>query len=461
MTFESRARLGYAILAILLLAGAVYAIRRLSVLADEQVEHLRAEEEQVTLAERLRWSSELLVSAGRGYLLSGDPELLSEVRIARTRFDDNVHLLRDQPLSPIGRRLVSETQQAAAAFVHIQDQLLESRRSNEPAAALAHRFDTELLALSRTLDQKLNALVAFKEEALAQHYSDARSERGRLEIWLFGLLGVLVAASVAVSSVFAGRLAKAYRQVRDALEAARSAVATRDEVMAIVAHDLRNPLGAITMRASLMRDQSSVAQTRQHAELIVNTGLRMEYLIKTMLDVATMEAGRFSLISGPCKVDELLDEITALFEPTAAAKKVTLARRVAETGLVIHADRERVLQVLSNLIGNALKFTPRGGTITLAVERIDESARFAVIDTGPGISPDHLQRIFERFWKEERVPGVKGTGLGLFIAKRIVEGHGGQIWAESEHGQGARFYFTLPLEISTNVPMAKTVPRPS
>jgi signal transduction histidine kinase len=457
MTFENRARLGYAILAILLAAGAVYAIRRLSVLADEQVEHLRAEEEQVTLTERLRWTSEILVSTGRGYLLTGDPELLTEVRIARTRFDDNVHLLRDQPLSRVGRGLVAEAQQAATAFILVQDQLLEGRRSNQPAAALAHRFDTELLALSRTLDQKLNALVAFKEEALAQHYEDARSARGRLELWLFGLLGVLVAASVAVSSVFASRLAGAYRQARQALEAARSAVATRDEVMAIVAHDLRNPLGAITMRASLMRDQSSVAQTRQHAELIVNTGLRMEYLIKTMLDVATMEAGRFSLISAPCNVDEVLDEITALFEPTANAKKVTLARRVAETGLVIHADRARVLQVLSNLIGNALKFTPRGGTITLAVERTDESARFAVIDTGPGISPDHLKRIFERFWKEERIPGVKGTGLGLFIAKRIVEGHGGEIWAESEHGQGARFYFTLPLEISTNVPMAKTV----
>jgi signal transduction histidine kinase len=459
MTFENKARLGYAILAVLLAAGAVYAVHRLSVVADEQVEHLRSEEEQVTLAERLRWASEILVSAGRGYLLSGDPELLTEVRIARTRFGENVDLLRDQPLSSTGHELVTAVQKASAAFVRVQDELLESRRRNEPAAALADRFDTELLALSRVLDQKLDTLVAFKEAALVDHYEAARAARSRLELSLYALLAVLVAASMGVSTAFAGRLAAAYRQEREALQAARNAVATRDEVMAIVAHDLRNPLGAITMRASLMRDQSDVAQTRQHADLIVNTGLRMEYLIKTMLDVATMEAGRFSLMSSACKVDEVLDEIIALFEPTATAKRVTLDRRVAETGLVIHADRERVLQVLSNLIGNALKFTPRGGRITLEVERLEDQARFAVIDTGPGISPDHLSRIFERFWKEERVPGVKGTGLGLFIAKRIVEAHGGEIWAESEQGQGARFYFTVPLELSTNVPMAKAVAR--
>jgi signal transduction histidine kinase len=386
---------------------------------------------------------------------------MTEVRIARSRFDDNAHLLRAQPLSLTGRELVSAAQQAAADFARVQQQLLEARTSNEPAAALAHRFDTELLALSRVLDQKLDDLVAFKENTLADHYAEARSTRTHLELSLFALIGVLVLASIGLASVFARRLVAAYRQERAALEEARSAVATRDEVMAIVAHDLRNPLGAITMRASLMRDQSDVPQTRQHAELIVNTGMRMEYLIKTMLDVATMEAGRFSLISVACSVDEILDEITALFEPAANAKKVTLERRASDGGLVIRADRERVLQVLSNLLGNALKFTPPGGRITVSVERTGESARFAVIDSGPGISPDHLNRIFERFWKEERIPGVKGTGLGLFIAKRIVDAHGGVIWAESEQGKGARFYFTLPLEISTNVPMAKTVARPS
>ncbi|AUX41670.1 uncharacterized protein SOCE26_030920 [Sorangium cellulosum] len=115
-----------------------------------------------------------------------------------------------------------------------------------------------------------------------------------------------------------------------------------------------------------------------------------------------------------------------------------------EPGLVIHAERERVLQVLSNLLGNALKFTPQGGQVTLSVDREGTMARFAVADTGPGIPREDLASLFERFWKGE-TPGKQGTGLGLYIAKGIVDAHGGHIWVESEVGHGTRFTFTLPI----------------
>src|SRR5690606_32701216 len=106
--------------------------------------------------------------------------------------------------------------------------------------------------------------------------------------------------------------------------------------------------------------------------------------------------------------------------------------------ILVHADRERIQQVLSNLLGNALKFVPRGGEIHLAIEPCDGMARFAVADTGPGIAPEHLPNLFDRFWTNDTA-GSKGTGLGLFIAKGIVEAHGGQIWAVSEPGLGATF----------------------
>jgi len=126
---------------------------------------------------------------------------------------------------------------------------------------------------------------------------------------------------------------------------------------------------------------------------------------------------------------------------------------------VIHADRERLLQVFSNLIGNALKFTPRGGKVTLVAEQEGNDVRFAVIDTGPGISATQLPHVFERFWGD-MTPGVKSTGLGLYIAKEIVTAHGGRIWVASEPGGGAAFYFTIPLEVSSNVPVARSVARP-
>jgi signal transduction histidine kinase len=220
--------------------------------------------------------------------------------------------------------------------------------------------------------------------------------------------------------------------------------AARDELMAIVAHDLRNPLGAITMRAALMQKVPDSERVREQAEAVENIAMRMEYLIKTMLDVTTMEAGKFSVSPGRCDVDELLREATEMFETLSASKEVEIEQVVPDQGLAIHADRERVLQVLSNLLGNALKFTPQGGRVTLRAERQGATVRFGVQDTGPGIGRENLPRIFERYWKVE-TPGKKGTGLGLFIAKGIIDAHGGRIWVESEVGRGSSFYFTLPI----------------
>ncbi|HEX5059665.1 MAG TPA: ATP-binding protein [Kofleriaceae bacterium] len=460
MTFETKAKLGYVLLAFLLAAGMAYAIHRLSSLADEQVAYLRAEEREVTLVEQMRWQSELLISAGRGYIISGDPALFAEVQHAKRRFDETTRELRSQSLSPVGHELVTSVQQSAADFAGIQQQLLDARRRGENGPQLLRRFDTELLSRSRGLDEALDGLVEYKESGLANQYAKESKARRRLEVGLFGLLGGLVLAGVGIAWYFARLLGRAFRTEEQALDASRDAIATRDEVMAIVAHDLRNPLGAIMMRASLMRDESDVLKMRDHAALIVNTVARMDYLIKSMLDVATMDAGRFSLIPGPCAVDVLFEEIKELFEPLAASKRVTLEIERDHEGLVVHADRERVLQVLSNLLGNALKFTPRGGHVTLTATRDGDRTLFSVRDTGPGIPPEHLAHVFDRFWKEEeQVFGVKGTGLGLFIAKGIIEAHGGRIWAKNEPGGGARFSFTLPLAIETRIPTATTVSR--
>jgi signal transduction histidine kinase len=170
----------------------------------------------------------------------------------------------------------------------------------------------------------------------------------------------------------------------------------------------------------------------------------MESLIRTMLDVATIEAGKLTVSFGTCTAEVLLHETTEVLGPLAASRHVNLVLPPPEPHLTLRADQERVLQVLSNLVGNAVKFTPEGGRVTLSVERDGDMARFAVVDTGPGIPPEHLGQIFDRFWKAE-ASGQKGTGLGLFIAKGIVDAHGGRIWAESGATGGARFYFTLPL----------------
>jgi signal transduction histidine kinase len=441
---------GTAAVTLLLAGGMALTTHRLTAAAAKQVAHIQAEELEITLAERLRWSGELIVSAGRGALLSGDPALLAKLHEAQAEFDQDILALnRNATPSPTGAALVAEVERAAKEFRRVQSELVLARQQGEDEQGLVRRFEEELVPLRHELVRSLDRLVDDKEAALKDVYSQALRDRGRLTDQMHGLLAVLVLVAFAISWYFASLLARAYRKEQDALNAARKALAARDELMGIVAHDLRNPLGAIMMRAALLRRETDSEKTRQHAESIGNITLRMEYLIKSMLDVTTIEAGRFSVTLAPCSVEDLLRETTEIFGTLSVSKQIQLRETVKESGLVIRADRERVLEILSNLLGNAIKFAPRGGEVTISVERQSGMVRFAISDTGPGICSEHLPHVFDRFWKNE-TSGKKGTGLGLFIAKGIVDAHEGRIWIESELGRGATFYFTLPI--------AKTLP---
>jgi signal transduction histidine kinase len=170
----------------------------------------------------------------------------------------------------------------------------------------------------------------------------------------------------------------------------------------------------------------------------------MSRLIADLLDVTRLEGGKRLPIE-PSRVDaaDLLREADELFRANAAAARVTMVYECRDALPPVHADRHRVMQVLSNLIGNSLKFTPPAGTITVRAEPRDGSVLFSVSDTGPGIPQEHLSDIFSPYWQAKRTERM-GAGLGLPIAKGIVEAHGGRIWAESEPGAGTQFYFTLP-----------------
>jgi signal transduction histidine kinase len=445
MRFETKARLGYLLLALLLAAGMFFAVRQLSALADTEIARVTAEQREIALVERMRRNGELIVSSGRGYLVSADPALLAEVQTAKGRFDENARMLRTQPLDEKAIVLVSHVEQAAENFMEVQQRLIDTRQRTADGEELIHRFDNELRPVNHELVNTLNDLVVHEETELESSYRDAHAARTELEAWLDGLVALLVLLGFGVAWYFGRLVTKAYHQEQAALETARAALAAREELLAIVAHDLRNPLGAITMRAAMLREQAATDKGRQQAQTIENIAMRMGHQIRTMLDVTAIEAGRFSVLPTHCELDDLLHETIELFEPVARSKQIWLAQKVETPGLVVHAERERIAQVLANLLSNALKYTPPGGHVTIAVDRHAGEARIGVLDTGHGISHENQIHIFDRFWRDE-ASGKKGTGLGLFIAKGIVEAHGGHIWVESEPGHGARFYFTIPLE---------------
>ena len=226
---------------------------------------------------------------------------------------------------------------------------------------------------------------------------------------------------------------------------AQQALRAREEVLAIVSHDLRNPLNAVTLAASLLKMSELSVDDREQIDTIDHSAKRMSRLIADLLDVTRLEGGKRLPIE-PTRVDvrSMLGEAYELFKAQAVAGSITLQSKKAEGVPDVYADRHRVLQVLSNLIGNAMKFTPEGGVISFAAELRRDEVLFTIADSGPGIEKRHLEDIFSPYWQAKRAERL-GAGLGLPIAKGIVEAHGGTIWVESEPGKGTKFTFTLPV----------------
>ena len=224
------------------------------------------------------------------------------------------------------------------------------------------------------------------------------------------------------------------------------AVQVRDEVLSTVAHDLRSPLHIIASSAALVRDLPlPEAKKLQLLDLITQTVERMNRLIQDLLDVSRIEAGKLALERRPVDVEALLAQTELLFRGLADEAGIDLVLQASPFVPAIDADPDRIHQVLSNLIGNALKFTPAGGRVSVLVAPDQDEAyvRFSVTDTGAGIPRKQMERLFDRFWQAE-TSHAAGAGLGLVIVKGIVEQHGGSITVESEPGRGSAFHFTVP-----------------
>ena len=226
---------------------------------------------------------------------------------------------------------------------------------------------------------------------------------------------------------------------------AQDAIRVREEVVAVLSHDLKNPLSGVLLNTHLLlRNVSSEESAhKRKVERIKHSAERMHNLIEDILDVTKMDAGTFTIDPQKEDVRSFVMEAIELHRSISEEKGIKLQIDFMDDCKEIICDRQRILQVLSNLLGNAIKFTPNGQSIRLTVENIDQSIQFSIKDSGPGISADKIPLIFDRYWQASETKKL-GAGLGLFIAKSIVEAHKGKIRVESQEGHGANFIFTLP-----------------
>jgi PAS domain S-box-containing protein len=232
-------------------------------------------------------------------------------------------------------------------------------------------------------------------------------------------------------------------EIMEKERALRQAIRQREDVVSIVSHDLRNPLGVVFGAADLLLELPLDAEQRsRQAQIISRAARRMQTLIEDLLDVARIEAGALVVRRSLEDLPEILEETRDLFDDQAEQRGISLSVEPSATSPRARVDRDRLLQALSNLVDNALRLTPEGGSVVLSAEDAGERVAVRVRDTGPGIEPAKLSRLFDRFWQmEDGMPGA--AGLGLAIVKGVVEAHGGEVRVASEVGVGTTFTLWL------------------
>ena len=252
-------------------------------------------------------------------------------------------------------------------------------------------------------------------------------------------MDLIVAKDLAVRAALALENARLYETAQHALHA-------REEVLGVVSHDLRGPLSTLVTTAVLLSETGSERRenTRKWLDVIRRAADQMNQLIGDLLDVSQIEAGRFAVELAPHSLRTLLSQTCEQWGTLAAAGGLRMECDVEDGLPPVECDERQLARVLANLLGNALKFTPRGGRVRLYAAAEGEEVRISVADTGPGLPPEQIGRVFDRFWKAQDVDR-RGAGLGLAIARGIVEAHHGRIGVDSVPGQGSTFWLTLPV----------------
>jgi signal transduction histidine kinase len=243
-------------------------------------------------------------------------------------------------------------------------------------------------------------------------------------------------------------------ELEEAIASVTADVRRKDDAMAMVAHDAQGPLSALALSAgNLARlggrttdDARFMALVKKHCELVDRTVHVLSNMMTNVLEAARAEGGELELDLDSYPINDIVNQAIDLLQPLADQKGISVKCNPCENGRTIVCDRDRILQVLSNLLGNAVKFTPQGGCVEIGVERANNEVIICVGDTGPGIPRDQVTFVFDKYWQGGRGGGRRGVGLGLAIAKTIVVAHRGRIWVHSELGKGSHFLFSLPLE---------------
>jgi signal transduction histidine kinase len=358
-----------------------------------------------------------------------DEALILDASASETREDKMLESSRDQ----------NDRRQERKRASH--DVAREDLRETLESPASIKRTEDALIESERAISDK-----AIQEERIAADSARLR-ERRRLRLTAEALLVLERGATDEDLSTERSRFDEELERAEDAHAETQNSLSVRNEYMAIVSHDLRNPLASIAMGSEVLLLRLRAPEIDREAAIrslsvIQRNTAAMERLIRDLLDAERIEAGKIAVQPARRSIAALLSECDDLFGSVALKNALTLTISAPAGELFAQVDHDRIMQVLSNLIGNALKHTPRGGSVVLEVHASGGRITFTVRDSGPGIPPEQQKKIFEKFSQLE-TKSRQGLGLGLYISKWIVEAHGGTLSVTSKPGEGCVFTFSV------------------
>ena len=440
MTFRRSLVATFVALIAVILTAAISSMVTLRVVLQSE-RYARDASAEMSLVQDVRLQAEQLVSASRRYLLTGDVPARDKLARREALFTRTIAELRRQRGPSAGDELAKVSAAAERYLAAVRDAARVRVETGTPAA-IEDAFDARILPLREGFDAAADRYVRDRQADLARSSEQAGRVAETAQGVLVALLATGLLTALVIACTVARRLLRQLRQIEAATAAARDATARRDELLAIVSHDLRAPLTTVSLGAALVAEAPGCSASARAIASISAAADRMTHLIDELVAREQLASGQLQLASSQLDVEDLVARVIALHELAAQRRGVEIRSVVAAAPL--GGDRERLIQVLSNLIGNALKFTPDGGTITITVRDEAGATRFGVTDTGAGIPPEHLPRLFDRYFQGGQRPERGSLGLGLFICKRIVEAHRGRIGVVSELGRGTTVWFTVP-----------------
>jgi signal transduction histidine kinase len=384
----------------------------------------------------VRLIAEQLVAAGRGYLLTAHPAERSQLTQMDAELDRSLDALRARSRSGLTPK-IARVEQTATDYARVLATAVTQRGEGK---LFQDTFENDVGPRRANLEAAVEDLTDLEQDELSA--VSERAARAERTVGLATLAACVLAISIGIvlAVIISRRLAGQFDREQAEKAAAKDAALSRKELLDVVSHDLRSPLSAIVLGLELLRAEHGDAR---YVSVISHSAERMQRLVNDLLDASKAEVAQLELAVSRCEPATLVDAAIEQFNDLAKSAGVKLRGESTASGM-IEVDRERILQIFANLIGNAIKFTKSGDEIVVRATRAGDRVTFGVTDLGPGIPDTEQAGVFEAYRQGSQTSHRGGVGLGLYICKKLVEAHGGKIGVRSVAGQGSTFWFELP-----------------